>query len=83
MRVHTVRVVLAGSAVWTLALVVLLLLGDRVDPVWTWTCRRHRPRRARPVGHAPAGPAPPQGLTGHGASRPGLPSVRMSKSAVS
>jgi hypothetical protein len=36
--VDTVRVVLAGTAVWVVALVVLLLLGDRVDRVWTWTC---------------------------------------------
>jgi hypothetical protein len=36
--VDTVRVVLAGTAVWTVALVVLLLLGDRVDRMWTWTC---------------------------------------------
>ena len=32
------RVVLAGTALWSVALVVLLLLGDRVDRVWTWTC---------------------------------------------
>jgi hypothetical protein len=38
LQVDTVRVVLAGSAVWAVALVVLLLLGDRVDPMWTWTC---------------------------------------------
>jgi hypothetical protein len=38
LRVDTVRVVLAGTAVWTIALVVLLLLGDRVDRLWTWTC---------------------------------------------
>ncbi|RBY75256.1 DUF2530 domain-containing protein [Geodermatophilus sp. TF02-6] len=38
LRVDTVRVVLAGTALWTVALVVLLLLGDRVDRVWTWTC---------------------------------------------
>jgi hypothetical protein len=36
--VDTARVVLAGTAVWAIALVVLLLLGDRVDRVWTWTC---------------------------------------------
>jgi hypothetical protein len=36
--VDTVRVVLAGTAVWAVALVVLLVLGDRVDRVWTWTC---------------------------------------------
>ena len=30
--------VLAGTAVWAVALVVLLLLGDRVDRLWTWTC---------------------------------------------
>ena len=38
LRVDTVRVVLAGTALWAVALVVLLLLGDRVDRVWTWTC---------------------------------------------
>jgi hypothetical protein len=27
-----------GTALWAVALVVLLLLGDRVDRVWTWTC---------------------------------------------
>jgi hypothetical protein len=36
--VDTARVVLAGTAVWVVALVVLLLLGDRVDRMWTWTC---------------------------------------------
>ena len=30
--------VLAGMAMWAVALVVLLLLGDRVDQMWTWTC---------------------------------------------
>ncbi len=38
LRVGTVRVVLIGAALWVVALVVLLLLGDRVDRVWTWTC---------------------------------------------
>ncbi len=38
LRVDTVRVVLAGTALWVVALVVLLLLGDRVDRMWTWTC---------------------------------------------
>ena len=38
LRVDTVRVVLIGAALWAVALVVLLLLGDRVDRVWTWTC---------------------------------------------
>ena len=38
LRVDTARVVLAGTALWVVALVVLLLLGDRVDRVWTWTC---------------------------------------------
>ncbi|MGY1639707.1 DUF2530 domain-containing protein [Geodermatophilus sp. SYSU D00703] len=38
LQVDTVRVVLVGTALWTIALVVLLLLGDRVDRVWTWTC---------------------------------------------
>lgn len=32
------RVVLTGSVLWAIALVVLLLLGDRVDAVWAWTC---------------------------------------------
>jgi hypothetical protein len=36
--VDTFRVVVAGTAVWAVALVVLLLLGDRVDRLWTWTC---------------------------------------------
>jgi uncharacterized membrane protein YhaH (DUF805 family) len=36
--VDTLRVVLAGMAMWAVALVVLLLLGDRVDQMWTWTC---------------------------------------------
>jgi hypothetical protein len=36
--VDTVRVVLAGTAVWGVALVILLLLGDRVDRLWIWTC---------------------------------------------
>ena len=30
--------VLAGTALWAIALVVLLFLGDRVDRLWTWTC---------------------------------------------
>ncbi|TKJ16624.1 hypothetical protein A6V29_13600 [Blastococcus sp. CCUG 61487] len=34
----TTRVVLAGTGLWAAALVVLLLLGDRVDRMWTWTC---------------------------------------------
>ena len=38
LRVDILRVVLAGTALWIVALVVLLLLGDRVDRVWTWTC---------------------------------------------
>jgi hypothetical protein len=38
LRVDTARVVLAGIAVWVVALVVVLLLGDRLDRVWTWTC---------------------------------------------
>ena len=32
------RVVLAGAVLWAIALVVLLLLGDRVEQVWIWTC---------------------------------------------
>ena len=38
LQVDTARVVVAGMAVWAVALVVLLLLGDRVDRMWTWTC---------------------------------------------
>jgi multidrug transporter EmrE-like cation transporter len=38
LQVDTARVVLIGIGVWTVALVVLLLLGDRVDRMWTWTC---------------------------------------------
>ena len=38
LQVDTERVVLAGMALWAVALVVLLVLGDRVDRVWTWTC---------------------------------------------
>jgi multidrug transporter EmrE-like cation transporter len=38
LQVDTARVVLAGTAVWVVALVVLLFLGDRVDRLWTWTC---------------------------------------------
>jgi hypothetical protein len=36
--VDTLRVVQVGTALWAVALVVLLVLGDRVDRVWTWTC---------------------------------------------
>jgi hypothetical protein len=38
LQVDTVRVVLIGTALWVVALVVLLVLGDRVDRMWTWTC---------------------------------------------
>jgi hypothetical protein len=38
LKVDTVRVVLVGTALWAAALVVLLILGDRVDRLWTWTC---------------------------------------------
>ena len=38
LKVDTLRVVLAGMAAWAVALVVLLILGDRVDRMWTWTC---------------------------------------------
>ncbi len=38
LQVDTARVVLAGMGLWTVALVVLLLLGDRVDQMWIWTC---------------------------------------------
>ncbi|MGY1649874.1 DUF2530 domain-containing protein [Geodermatophilus sp. SYSU D01119] len=38
LRVDTARVVLVGIGLWVVALVVVLLLGDRVDRMWTWTC---------------------------------------------
>lgn len=38
LQVDTARVVLVGTALWAIALLVLLVLGDRVDRVWTWTC---------------------------------------------
>ena len=38
LQVETARVVIAGTVLWAIALVVLLLLGDRVDRMWTWTC---------------------------------------------
>jgi hypothetical protein len=38
LHVDTARVVLVGTALWAVALVVLLVLGDRVDREWTWTC---------------------------------------------
>jgi hypothetical protein len=38
LQVDTARVVLAGIGIWTVALVVLLVLGERVDRLWTWTC---------------------------------------------
>lgn len=38
LEVDTLRVVLVGTALWAVALIVLLLLGDRVDPLWKWTC---------------------------------------------
>jgi hypothetical protein len=38
LRVDTTRVVLVATALWAVALVVLLILGDRVDRMWTWTC---------------------------------------------
>ena len=38
LRVDTARVVLIGAALWAVALVVLLFLGDRVDRMWIWTC---------------------------------------------
>ena len=38
LQVDTARVVIAGTVVWTIALVVLLFLGDRVDRLWIWTC---------------------------------------------
>ena len=37
LQIDTARVVVGGIIAWTVALVVLLLLGDRVDRVWTWT----------------------------------------------
>ena len=38
LEIDTALVVVVGLVVWAVALVVLLVLGDRVDPVWTWTC---------------------------------------------
>ena len=38
LQVDTARVVLVGIGLWAVALVVVLLLGDRVDRMWTWTC---------------------------------------------
>ena len=38
LEVDILRVVVVGTALWAVALVVLLLLGDRVAPVWKWTC---------------------------------------------
>ena len=38
LQVDTARVVLAGIALWSVALAVLLVLDDRVDRLWTWTC---------------------------------------------
>ena len=38
LQVDTARVVLLGIGVWAVTLVVLLLLGDRVDQMWIWTC---------------------------------------------
>jgi hypothetical protein len=38
LQVDTLRVVLVGTALWAVALVVLLIVGDRVDRMWTWTC---------------------------------------------
>jgi hypothetical protein len=38
LQVDTARIVLAGAGLWAVALVVLLLLGSRVDRFWTWTC---------------------------------------------
>jgi hypothetical protein len=36
--VDTARVVGIGIGLWAVALVVLLVLGDRVDRLWMWTC---------------------------------------------
>ena len=50
LQVDTARVVLVGIGLWAVALVVLLLLGDRVDRMWTWTCvAAIALGRARPV----------------------------------
>jgi hypothetical protein len=38
LQVDTLRVVVLGTVAWAVALVVLLVLGDRVDRMWTWTC---------------------------------------------
>jgi hypothetical protein len=74
LQVDTVRVVLAGTGAWAVALVVLLLLGDHVDRVWTWTCvaaiglaalglgimRWQGHLNRRPSGGGPAEPAGPR-----------------------
>jgi multidrug transporter EmrE-like cation transporter len=38
LQVDTARVVVTGIALWAVALVVVLFLGERVDRLWTWTC---------------------------------------------
>ncbi len=38
LQVDTARVVVVGIGIWAVALVVVLVLGDRVDRMWTWTC---------------------------------------------
>ena len=56
-----------ATAVWAVALVVLLLLGDRVDRMWTWTCVAAIALAGLGLWrHAPAGPAAPR-------VRPGRP----------
>ncbi len=38
LQVDTAHIVMAGIAVWTVVLVVLLLMGSRIDRLWIWTC---------------------------------------------
>ena len=38
LQVDTARLVRLGMVGWAVALVVLVLLGDRVDRMWIWTC---------------------------------------------
>src|SRR5688500_1142479 len=38
LQVATARVGSGGAVLWAVALVILLLLGDRVDSAWSWTC---------------------------------------------
>ena len=79
LQVDSVRIVLIGTACWVVALVVVLLLGDRVARVWTWTC-------VAGIGLALLGTGIMrwQGQVGRGRGQSrGAQSVSTSKSAVS